>query len=131
MGIDDIEPAQNGSLVIGRATAIHPVLLINGQFEGLGGPAVFLQSRLHIVVSVDENGTLVLIVAVSRHHHGWQLEVLFARLLAQWTLLDLGSKSCEFVGKELSHLERLNPEFVYLPGDSRGTHPVGSHLVPR
>lgn len=55
--LQDVQPAQHGTFVVGAASAVHTALVVDGEGERIGVPAVFLQSGLDVVVSVHEDGS--------------------------------------------------------------------------
>ena len=60
--LDRVDPSEHGALVVGAATSEHPSLVVDGELEGLGVPAVREVGGLHIVVSVDQDGALGLVL---------------------------------------------------------------------
>ncbi len=71
MGFDGVEPAENGAFVVGGAAAVHAALIVDGEFEGGGGPAIFHKGGLHVVVAVDEDGAFGLVVTIAGDYYGW------------------------------------------------------------
>ena len=82
VGFDGVEPAEDGTFVVGGTAAVHASFVVDGEFEGGGGPAVFLKGGLDVVVAVDEDGAFGFVVAISGDNDGWELEVFFTWLLA-------------------------------------------------
>ena len=54
--LDGVQPAEHGAFVVGATAAVHAAFVVDGQGEGIGGPAVILQGGLDVIVAVDEDG---------------------------------------------------------------------------
>jgi hypothetical protein len=104
VSLDGVEPAENGALVVGGTTSEHAALVVDGELEGLGSPAILLGGRLDIVVTVDEDGLLLGVLTVAGDDDGRELEVLLVRLGAERTGLDVSTKGLQLGLEELAHL---------------------------
>lgn len=60
MSLDHVQPAEDGTLVIGRTATVElaRVVWVGSENPGVEAPAVFLESRLDIVVSVEKKSLL-------------------------------------------------------------------------
>lgn len=105
VGLDGVQPAQDGALVVGAAAAKHAAVLADGQLEGLGGPAVALLGGLDVVVAVDEDGALVLVLSVAGQDDGGQVQLGLVGLLAEGPQLDGGAQGLELGGEPLAHAD--------------------------
>jgi len=105
MGLDGVKPTKNGTLVVGRTTTEHAALVIDGELEGLGGPAILLSGGLNIVVTVDEDGLLLGVLTVAGDDDGREFEILLVGLRAERAGFDMGTESLQFGLEKLAHLQ--------------------------
>lgn len=107
VGLNGVEPAQDGALVVGAAAAEHLAVVADGEGEGLGGPAVALLSGLNVVVAVYEDGALAGVAAVAGQDDGREVELGVVGLLAQGPHLDLGAEGLELGLQPLAHADDI------------------------
>ena len=104
MRVDGVQPPQHGTLIIGAAAAVHAPLVIHGEDEGFGGPAVLFEGGLDVVVAVDEDGAFGRVGPVAGDDDGGELKVFFAGLEAERSGFDVRAQRLELGDEELGHL---------------------------
>lgn len=102
--VDGVQPAQHGALVVGAAAAVHSPLVVHGEGEGFGGPAVLLKGGLDVVVAVDEDGPFGWVGTVAGDDDRGELEVFFAGLEAERPGFDVRAQGLELRDEEFGHL---------------------------
>lgn len=118
--LDRVDPSEHGALVVGAATSEHPSLVVNGELERLGVPAIREVGGLHIVVSVNQDGALglVLLRRVATDDRGRQSEVLLVRLWPKLARLHVCSQVLELLLEVVAHLDHIGSPLI-LGGDGR------------
>jgi len=81
VGLDGVQPSENGTLVIGGTTSNELTLLVLNQLEGLGGPTILLEGRLDIVMAIDQDGLLGGITAIGTQDNRRELESVAIHLV--------------------------------------------------